>query len=123
MPLGVADAVVRDPVDVRRSNTSEFFFFFFFFLLRRFVLLRMGKWVRRHPTPTAMLAASLLLAMMLAGGSLWLAVQQAHRRDAVEADLNELAVAARERLAGRTARGPRSYGPRLGSKGAGRTTC
>ena len=49
------------------------------------------KWVRRHPTPAAMLAASLLLAMMLVGGSLWLAVQQAHRRDAVEADLKEMA--------------------------------
>jgi serine/threonine-protein kinase len=52
---------------------------------------RTAKWVRRHPTPAAMLAASLLLAMMLVGGSLWLAVQQAHRRDAVEADLKELA--------------------------------
>ncbi len=29
--------------------------------------------------------------MMLVGGSLWLAVQQAHRRDAVEAELKELA--------------------------------
>ncbi len=38
-----------------------------------------------------MLAASLLLVMMLVGASLWLAVQQAHLRDAVEADLKELA--------------------------------
>jgi serine/threonine-protein kinase len=49
------------------------------------------KWVRRHPTPAAILAASFLLVMMLVGGSLWLAVQQAHRRDRVEADLKEMA--------------------------------
>ena len=55
------------------------------------LLERAGKWVRRHPTPAAMLAASLLLVMMLVGASLWLAVQQARRRDAVEADLKELA--------------------------------
>jgi tetratricopeptide (TPR) repeat protein len=55
------------------------------------LLERIGKWVRRHPTPTAMLAASLLLVTMLIGGSQWLAVQQAHRRDAVEANLKELA--------------------------------
>src|SRR5262245_14335031 len=54
-------------------------------------LERAGKWVRRHPTSAAMLAASFLLVMMVVGGSLWLAVQQAHRRDAVEADLKETA--------------------------------
>ncbi len=52
---------------------------------------RTAKLVRRHPTQSAMLAASLLLVMMLVGGSLWLVVQHAHRRDAVEADLKELA--------------------------------
>jgi serine/threonine-protein kinase len=52
---------------------------------------RTAKWVRRHPTPSALLAASLLLVILLVGGGLWLAVQQAHRRDEVEADLNELA--------------------------------
>ncbi len=52
---------------------------------------RMGKWVRRHPTQSLMLAASLLLAFTLVGGGLWLAVQQAHRRDAVEAELKKMA--------------------------------
>jgi serine/threonine-protein kinase len=55
------------------------------------LLERTVKWVRRHPTPSAILAASFLLVMMLVGGSLWLAVQQAHRRDRVEADLKEMA--------------------------------
>jgi len=55
------------------------------------LLERTVKWVRRHPTAAALLAASFLLVMMLVGGSLWLAVQQAHRRDAVEADLKEMA--------------------------------
>ena len=55
------------------------------------LLERTGKWVRRHPTPAAMLAVSVFLVSMLVGGSLWLAVQQAHRREAVVADLNELA--------------------------------
>jgi eukaryotic-like serine/threonine-protein kinase len=52
---------------------------------------RAGKWVRRHPTPSALLAAGLLLVMLLVGGGLWLVVQQAHLRDAVEADLKEVA--------------------------------
>src|SRR5262249_43884460 len=52
---------------------------------------RTGKWVRRHPTTAAMLAASLLLGVMLVGAGLWLVVQQAHRRHGVEADLREVA--------------------------------
>ena len=52
---------------------------------------RTVKWVRRHPTSAAMLAASLLLVMLVVGGSLWLAIQQAHRRAAIEADLKEMA--------------------------------
>ncbi len=51
---------------------------------------RLSKWVRRHPTPSATLAASLLLAVALVGGSMWLVVRQAHRRDAVEADLKKV---------------------------------
>jgi serine/threonine-protein kinase len=52
---------------------------------------RTGKWVRRHPTTTAMLAASLLLVGMMLGASLWLVAQQAQWRNAVEADLKEVA--------------------------------
>jgi serine/threonine-protein kinase len=55
------------------------------------LLERSGKWVRRHPTSSALLAASLVLGMMLLGASLWLVVQRAHQRDAVEADLKEVA--------------------------------
>src|SRR3954452_17480424 len=55
------------------------------------MLERTVKWVRRHPTSAAMLAASFLLVMILVGGSSWLAIQQARRRDAVEADLREMA--------------------------------
>jgi len=55
------------------------------------LLERTGKWVRRHPTQSALLVASLLFAVMLVAASLWLVVQQAHQRDAVKADLNELA--------------------------------
>jgi serine/threonine-protein kinase len=51
---------------------------------------RTAKWVRRHPTAVVMAAAGLLLAALAVGGSLWFAVQQAHRRDAVEADLRDL---------------------------------
>jgi eukaryotic-like serine/threonine-protein kinase len=54
-------------------------------------LERTAKWVRRHPTPSAMLAASLLVAAALVGVSFELVVQQAHQRDSVEADLKELA--------------------------------
>jgi serine/threonine-protein kinase len=55
------------------------------------LLERTGKWVRRHPTRTAVLAASLLLVTMLVSGAVWLTVQRAQRRNAVEADLKELA--------------------------------
>jgi serine/threonine protein kinase/tetratricopeptide (TPR) repeat protein len=52
---------------------------------------RIGKWVRRHPTQAALLAASLLLAVSLVVGSMRFAIEQAHQRDAVEADLSEVA--------------------------------
>jgi serine/threonine-protein kinase len=52
---------------------------------------RLGKWVRRHPTPAALLAASLLAAVALVGASLWLVAQRAHQRDAIEADLKDVA--------------------------------
>jgi serine/threonine-protein kinase len=55
------------------------------------ILERSGKWVRRHPTQSAMLAASLFFALVVVGASLWFVLQQAHQRDAVEADLKELA--------------------------------
>ncbi len=52
---------------------------------------RAAKWVRRHPTHVAILAASLVVAILLVGGGFWLALQQAHRRNGVETDLTELA--------------------------------
>jgi serine/threonine-protein kinase len=55
------------------------------------LLERLGKWVRRRPTRAAMLAESLLLAIALVGGSLWLVAEKAHQRDAVQADLKEMA--------------------------------
>ncbi|HEV3024153.1 MAG TPA: serine/threonine-protein kinase [Pirellulales bacterium] len=55
------------------------------------LLERSAKWVRRHPTPSAMLVAGGLFTLLLVGASLWLVVQQGHQRDAVEADLKELA--------------------------------
>ncbi len=54
-------------------------------------LERALKRIRRHPTESAMLVASLFLAAMLVGTSIWLFVQQAQKRDAMEADLKELA--------------------------------
>jgi hypothetical protein len=44
------------------------------------------KWVRRHATATAIIAAIFLLVILLLGSSLWFAVQQARRRDGVDAD-------------------------------------
>jgi serine/threonine-protein kinase len=55
------------------------------------LLERTGKWVRRHPTPSAVLAASFVIAVLLVGVGLWFVVQQAHKRDAVESDLKEVA--------------------------------
>jgi serine/threonine-protein kinase len=55
------------------------------------LLERTGKLVRRHPGGSAMLAASLVSVLLLLGAGLWLVVQRAHLRDAVEADLKELA--------------------------------
>jgi serine/threonine-protein kinase len=64
----------REPIEARPAGLLE----------------RTGKWVRRHPTPSAILAASLLIAILLVGASLWFVVQQAHQRNGVEADLAEL---------------------------------
>jgi serine/threonine-protein kinase len=55
------------------------------------LLERTGKWVRRHLTGSALMAASLLLAVVLVGTSFWLVVQQSNKRHAVETDLRELA--------------------------------
>jgi eukaryotic-like serine/threonine-protein kinase len=52
---------------------------------------RAGKWVHRHPTPAAILVAGLLLAMILVGAGVWLAMLEARRRDSVEIDLREWA--------------------------------
>src|SRR5262249_11944627 len=60
-------------------------------LFERFV-----RWVRRKPTIAALLGVSVLLAVALIGGAVWLGVQQAQRRQAVEADLREVAVLLRQ---------------------------
>jgi serine/threonine-protein kinase len=54
-------------------------------------LERTARWVRRHPTGSALLAASFVLAVVLVGASFWLVGQRAQQRQAVEADLKELA--------------------------------
>src|SRR5437899_657861 len=54
-------------------------------------LERFSKWVRRRPAVAALVGAMVLFTIALAGGTLWLAVQQAHSRQAVEGDLREVA--------------------------------
>jgi tetratricopeptide (TPR) repeat protein len=54
------------------------------------ILERAVKWVRRHPTRSTMLAAGVLLAATLVGGSMRLAVQQARLRGAIAVDLNSM---------------------------------
>src|SRR5262249_36947741 len=83
------------------------------------VLERATKWVRRHPTYTAIAAAGLLIAILLFFGGLWLAVQQTHRRNGVEADLKELAQFSRAPAGPK--RGPRSEEPKPGFRGPGPT--
>jgi eukaryotic-like serine/threonine-protein kinase len=55
------------------------------------LLVRLGMWARRHPTHSAMLAGSLVLAVALVGGGVRLALRQAEQRHAVEADLKDVA--------------------------------
>jgi serine/threonine-protein kinase len=52
---------------------------------------RLGRWIRRHPAVAALLGATVFFTIALIGGVLWLAVQQAQRRQAVEGDLREVA--------------------------------
>jgi serine/threonine-protein kinase len=52
---------------------------------------RAVKWMRRHPSQTAMLAVSLLVVVLLVIGSAWLSIRNARLRDGVEGDLKELA--------------------------------
>lgn len=54
-------------------------------------LAHLGKWIKRHPTHSTMLAVSLSLLVAFVGGIAWLAIQQAERRHVVEADLNQVA--------------------------------
>jgi serine/threonine-protein kinase len=48
-------------------------------------------WVRRRPTVAALLGTTVVFTIALISGALWLAVQQAHRQEAAEADLKEVA--------------------------------
>jgi serine/threonine-protein kinase len=52
---------------------------------------RLGKWVRRRPAIVTLLGATVLFTIALISGALWLAVQQAERRQAVEGDLRKVA--------------------------------
>jgi serine/threonine-protein kinase len=49
------------------------------------------RWCRRNPTMAGLLAGSLLLTTALVFGGVWLALQQAQRRHAVDADLTAVA--------------------------------
>jgi serine/threonine-protein kinase len=53
-------------------------------------LERISKWVRRRPANATLIASSVLFTAVLIGGTIWLVVQQAHRRNAIEADLREV---------------------------------
>ena len=48
------------------------------------------RWVRRHPAFSTGLAASLVLVCVIVAGGVWLALQRADRRHAVEADLKDV---------------------------------
>jgi serine/threonine-protein kinase len=52
---------------------------------------RSWRWGRRNPAAAALVAGGLILLMALAGGGLWLERQLSQRRQAVEADLKEVA--------------------------------
>jgi serine/threonine-protein kinase len=52
---------------------------------------RVWRWGRRNPAAAALLGATGLFTLVLLGGGLSLAVQQANRRQAVEADLRAVA--------------------------------
>jgi serine/threonine-protein kinase len=53
-------------------------------------LERAGKWVRRRPSLAALIGSSVLFTTVLIGVMMWLAVQQAQRRNAIETDLREV---------------------------------
>ncbi|HEV3448637.1 MAG TPA: serine/threonine-protein kinase [Gemmataceae bacterium] len=77
-----ADALAADlqrlergePITARRPGSLE----------------RFSKWVRRRPAAAALLAATTLFTIALASGAVWTAVQQAHRRQAIEAELRDV---------------------------------
>jgi serine/threonine-protein kinase len=51
---------------------------------------RFWRFVRRKPAESALVATALALVGLALGGGLWLAIQNAHWRDAIEADLREI---------------------------------
>ena len=52
---------------------------------------RFWRWGRRNPAAAALVVGSVLVALALIGGGVWLAMQHAERRQGVEADLKEVA--------------------------------
>jgi serine/threonine-protein kinase len=52
---------------------------------------RFAKWVHRRPAAAALVGASSFFVAIILAGMLWLAVQHAQQRQAVEGDLNEVA--------------------------------
>jgi serine/threonine-protein kinase len=54
-------------------------------------LERFVKWARRRPTEATMLAAGAVLAFGLLGAGLWFVEQQTRQRNAVDADVKEIA--------------------------------
>jgi serine/threonine-protein kinase len=55
------------------------------------VLGRFGKWTRRRPGLSALLATSLLLAIALLAALVWFAAHQAQQRQAIAGDLRDVA--------------------------------
>jgi serine/threonine-protein kinase len=51
---------------------------------------RFWRWCRRKPAEAALAATASTLVGLALGGGIWLAVQQAHRRDLLQADMREI---------------------------------
>jgi eukaryotic-like serine/threonine-protein kinase len=63
-----------EPISARRSNFLGY----------------VGKWIKRRPTVAALVATCVLFTTVLIAGAMWLVVDRANRRTAIEADLREM---------------------------------
>jgi eukaryotic-like serine/threonine-protein kinase len=92
-----------EPIEARRAGALE----------------RIYKWVKRRPSLAGLVAASFLFIAVVIGAAWWIAVRQADRRHAIEADMLEVSNSERDQKWHEAEAALQRAEGRLGEGGAG----